>query len=535
MRLSPAFTSLIFSCAVGSVSLLGCDGHPAPSKSGTLRTAVASEPSSLLGFFARGAVSDAISQQTAGALVRRTMAKGGIAFAPDLAAHWTLATDGRSVKFELAPERMWSDGTAVSTDDVVATFESLVDPRSGATRRDLASLLDETQPAVQSERGEVILRFNRPLDESVALSVALHPIVPAAVVRRGALDDLPNVIENRQPPAAGSFRVSSWVAGTRIDLDRNRPTPGLVNRIEISIIPDSAAQIGMLISGHLDHVDPIPIEAVGSLSRVKDVTIWSRGQQTLELMVVNHDREMFQSALVRSAISGAIDRDDLIRRALADSSGAPRGIAAQSPLHPLMSVARSSPSATRAPAELLDEDGWLANNAGSRSRKGRILAFDLLIPRGHAVRERTALVVQHQLQRAGVTVRIAALDFGDLMLRVRRGEFDAALVGFAVPPLPDLRAFWSSKPEGFLNFGRYRSAEMDRILDELLSPLQSDARAATTGRFEELFARDCPAVPLFWPDQIAGTRSTITPTEWTSFGFLDGVDRWAISSDGVSR
>ena len=49
-------------------------------------------------------------------------------FAPSLATHWWISEDKQTYRFRINPAAKWSDGTPVTADDIVATFEMMMDP-----------------------------------------------------------------------------------------------------------------------------------------------------------------------------------------------------------------------------------------------------------------------------------------------------------------------------------------------------------------------------------------------------------------------
>ena len=75
--------------------------------------------------------------------------------APDLATSWAAAADGLSWTFNLQPNAKWSDGQAITADDVLFTFNDIVLKKElGATGAGNFSAVQNVE-AVEPDDGQV--------------------------------------------------------------------------------------------------------------------------------------------------------------------------------------------------------------------------------------------------------------------------------------------------------------------------------------------------------------------------------------------
>jgi len=86
----------------------------------------------------------------------------GLTLRPALASSWDIATDGRQVVFHLRPDLEFSDGTPLTSADVVRSWLRVIDPRApsplatlmldvkGARQYLAGTLTDPSQPALSS-------------------------------------------------------------------------------------------------------------------------------------------------------------------------------------------------------------------------------------------------------------------------------------------------------------------------------------------------------------------------------------------------
>lgn len=162
---------------------------------------------------------------------------------PELAERWPSGSDIEldpfSVRLRLREAR-WSDGRAITADDVRFTWEQLREgPDKGRYRR-----LDDVE--VLGPR-ELVLRFDAPIRRWWALFSIDDMVLPAHAYRP-SWDAGPTV-------SGGPFRFDGWERGMRIQLRRNPSYWGeraQVEGIEVLFVPDDETRLELLRRGELD-------------------------------------------------------------------------------------------------------------------------------------------------------------------------------------------------------------------------------------------------------------------------------------------
>lgn len=165
---------------------------------------------------------------------------------PALVEDWEIVADagGWGVELHLRPGR-WSDGSAVTAGDVVATLAAL---RDGPRAAELAPLVEVG--SVDEHR--VRLRFDRPYARWWALLDGVG-VLPAAVLARDGLAAFDAGI----PVAGGSFVLDEHVPGLRTSFTAHTDGPlgaPVLERVEVLIVPRYEAALGMLRRGDADVV-----------------------------------------------------------------------------------------------------------------------------------------------------------------------------------------------------------------------------------------------------------------------------------------
>ena len=127
------------------------------------------------------------------------------------------------------------------------------------------------------------------------------------------------------------------------------------------------------------------------------------------------EREPLGERAVRQAISYAIDRKSIVSNIYLDHA-----VLSETPVMP--GTALNKTSAVRydyslsAAEELLDSAGWLLNEEGKRVKDGKTLEIEIVTLENtdNPVKKDTASAIARQLELAGVTVKVTALEREEL-------------------------------------------------------------------------------------------------------------------------
>jgi ABC-type transport system substrate-binding protein len=164
----------------------------------------------------------------------------------------------------------------------------------------------------------------------------------------------------------------------------------------------------------------------------------------------------------------------------------------------------------------LDSLGWsIRNGRGVRTKKGRELAFNLLVPISSKNRMRMAVLLQARLQTMGVRVNIETMDNSAFVARQQARSFEAALGTWHLGASPDgTRQAWSTAgiAKDGVNFGSYENPVFDAQLDSALLADPADARARFTLAYATI-NEDAPAVWLYEPMTAIGLHKRLR-TGW---------------------
>ena len=246
----------------------------------------------------------------------------------DLCASWDISGDGKTFVYHLNPDANWSDGVPVTADDVVFTFESIVDPDQfgdlwdGHKTRFHTGLVKpyyESSRAIDDKTVEITLQF---------AASAWHPtialqgmkIAPKHVILgQGKMQGL---AKPEDLVTSGPFRHVSFVRDVSNKYVRNdgyfkegRPyIDGMVQFIIVdvaSIVAAFASEQVLMTNGNVDNMGSI--ESQKFLDDHGDrYNVYSVSPAGAYHVMMNTEQKPFDDPRVRRAIILAINRQEII-------------------------------------------------------------------------------------------------------------------------------------------------------------------------------------------------------------------------------
>lgn len=461
-------------------------------------------------------------------LVRTTSTGTGAGtgdYEPVLADRFSMDNEGQSYTFHLRPGVMFHDQTPLTTEDVVFTFDRLRSPRTHAPRLQ-ARLADMER--IEIVRSDTVRIWARRPSAFLLPALAEVAILPEHVFGRGELQYQP---ANRRPVGTGPYRLRMWERGDRgergerghrLVLERSPRywgSPPGYETIEVLFEEDAAQALGRAKRGEVEVVDRVPpaylpeqldsptLRANYHAVRVEPFRFvfvqWNLGHPPL-------DRPE-----VRRALAMAVDRSRLLDAA---RHGQGRPIAA-----PPLGDPKAAPMPRHAPKEALqvlaaaglvrpkdaaDAPPSSASSPGPGPGMGPARPrFTLLVSSGSHEAEELGRRLTETLGKLGLAVEVVSGDLGSILMRLRKGLFDGALLEWTGRPGDDLAPLFHSR--GAYNHGGYRNPELDALLDAWHRPSPPDSgtgpaagRRELAARIEAALATDPPALFLYAPTEV---------------------------------
>lgn len=415
---------------------------------------------------------------------------------PVLAESYTVSDDGTMYTFVLRSNAKFSDGTPVTSDDVVYTVQKAQDP--GLKSPLLASWAHIRAEAIDART----VRFTLPKAYAPFLEDTTLGILPKHVWSGVTNEEFPFSPYTADPVGAGPFTVTtvardgkgvvtSYTLDSFNDFATGRP---YLAHIRLSFFGDTASLKQALVGGAVQSAYGVAVKnaQVVPYARVFGVFF----NPTAEPLLADVG--------VRKALSLAIDRTALVEKVLGGYATATAG--------PLPAGSDVAPVPLPDPATHLEDAkaalvaaGWKFDTTKSlwTSAKGekelKLVLKTSNVPELKAV----ATQVQSDWQAIGVPTELQLHDPNELTQTVIRPRaYGALLFGEVIGTSPDLFAFWdtSGKTNPGLNIANYSNTAVDTLLEKARTEVEGVDKQATLADIQTRIAADYPAAFLYTPD-----------------------------------
>ena len=411
-----------------------------------------------------------------------------------------ISADGRRIVYHLRSGVRWSDGTPVTSADVLFTLHAILNPHNPVRTREGYALIDR---AVAPNASTVVLHLRKPWAPAVAtfFSYGIEPyaVVPAHVL--AGVRSLRTARFNGDPTVSdGPFRFVSWHRGDRLTFRANplywRGAPK-VRRIVARIVTDPGTNLTLLRTGELDWNLIAPAQQT-ALRGATSIRILRVPTSVIAGIAMNVERGPLRDVRVRQAIAESIDRRAISRKItlgvypVADT------------LQPSYSWARDPQ--VHAPAyhprradALLRAEGWRRGPGGVRTKNGRALRLLYVQFPESTTGVLVATFVQQALEARGIAVTLKSVSNAQLFLpkdgTLARGQFDLAYIPWTMGIDPDDSSILRcGAPE---NYMRWCDPEVDRLERRALETSSRRTRRRLYGRIEARVATQVPLLVLF--------------------------------------
>lgn len=400
---------------------------------------------------------------------------------PSLAESWEVSDDGLVWTFHLRDGVMFSNGRALTADDVVYTYDRMLDPATGSGN---AYLLAGVVDVAAVDDRTVTITLDEP---NVALLGHLAVNKSVGIIARESVDD--GTI-NTQPIGTGPFVITDFQPGTSVRLERNPHywQDGLpyLDAIDIRIIPDESVRRTALVSGDVDWTISVPPQALDQLRSEDGIVVDETTAGAYWYIGVNLRREPLNDPRVRQALAFAVNRDNI---AVAASFGTAQPTDGPIPSSSAwaMDYAPYGYDPERA-RELLAEAG-LADG------------FDMEIMPTTQYEEsiRAAQVIQADLAAVGIRATIRSLEWAEWLQEEGDGNYDTYVCSWNGLVDPDDYFYAQHKTGEVFNFTGYSNATVDELLDEGRRTQAFDERYGIYQQINQTIVDEAPYVYLYNP------------------------------------
>ncbi|HET9013999.1 MAG TPA: ABC transporter substrate-binding protein, partial [Thermomicrobiaceae bacterium] len=414
---------------------------------------------------------------------------------PSLAASWEIQNSAKTYVFQLQNGVTFHDGTPMTADDVVYTFDRIRNPATAAQLRQEMLNLDSY---TATDSHTVTVNLKQPY--SVLLSVLASEW---AYVVSKAWGQAGNDFKKKEN-GSGPFKLGSFEPQVKYTLTKNDkywvPNRPYLDQIVQTVIADDTTRMNAFKTGQINFVEYVPWQNIQELQSNSAYKTYI-GYDTFNLVRLNPQRPPLDKPEVRQALNFAIDRKACIDVAFG-GFGKP------------ITVALIPPGSYWYNQQL---DGhWTFDTAKATSLLAKVglkpsdlkLSFDVATISVHMD---TAQAVQSQLQKWGASVTIVQQDVPTLTKRRTTGDYQIMMDGLGDPwPDPDFYTSYFGKggPE-YAAGVHFDDPQLDALLAQGRTETDPTKRKAIYAQVEQRLFVDAPFIFILWRPQVEASVASM--------------------------
>jgi peptide/nickel transport system substrate-binding protein len=435
-----------------------------------------------------------------------------------------ISADGLTITYRLRDGVTWHDGQPVTSADVKATWDMIMNPQYAVISRfgyDRIEAIETPDPLT------VIVRFAEPF---ASWPILFDAIIPAHVIEANA-ENLDESQAMREPVGFGPYQIISWRPDEGVEYAafdnywRGRPK---IDGFFIRFYPSVDALMQAVAAKEVDIAWAVPVSYVPQVQGLESqgVVLVTAPSANAERYVMNADAEnapLFADKGLRQALQHAVDKQQIIDALLFGLAEVGLGEWHGSPWqHQGLTPYEYNPDRCR---ELLDGLGWVVGSDGVREKDGQRLSFSHKTTVGNQLRENVQLLVQQQFKDVGVEMVIENQRTADLFGTWDQGgqwshgdyEMGGWSHGLRVPDPEVSNRYLCSEIASAENpagsqWYRYCNPEVDDLLRQQATTLDPEERTQLIFRVQEILHDEAYWIWLY------ATLSTYTaPADLNNF------------------
>lgn len=490
---------------------------------------------------------------------------------PLIAERAEVPEDRSSLTIYVNPKARFQDGTPITADDVIFSFNTLKE-KGRPNMRQVYKLVASVEKT--GDTG-VTFKLGPGHDRETVMILAMMPVLSKAYWTGKEFDKTTLT----PPVSSGPYKIASLDPGRRIVFKRDRAywandlpiNKGLYNfdTIVYDYYRDETVAFESFKSGDVDmriELDPgrwttgydLPAIKAGTM---KQETLQHGRVERMWGFIFNLRRAPFDDTKVREALSLMVDYDWINHNIFHDqykplasfypnselaATGKPSKaeLALLSPYRDQLPAAifgpawkpaaSGTPTAIRAAQkradDLLKQAGWVVKN-GQRVnvRTGAPLNFELLL--GTPDDEKIALAFRRSLARLGIKVTLRTLDTAAFRDRLNTFEYDMVSYFWTntLSPGTEQMIYWgceAAKQEGRFNFSGICTPASDAIAKAIPTVTSREDMIAHTRALDRILTWSHIAIPLFYSgrDMVGSNAAFRHPKTVALYG--NTVESW---------
>lgn len=399
-------------------------------------------------------------------------------------------TDAYTVIFTLREEVYFHDGQKMSADDVLYSFERIMDPDFGSPA---ASYYADVESITAIDDKTIEFKLKTPSVNAVLPNFAG---VNSAIVSKSFVETGKNM--QLETNGTGPFAVAEYEAGNYISLAKNAKyfIAGLpkVDEVRFVVIPKEVSRVSALKNGDVNLTilnEPLSLKMLAN-----GFSIYRQPVLNYYLLGINNAVEPLNNPKVRQALSYAVNREMIIKM-VGFGEGTITGImnpTVKAWATPIGDKFDYNPAKAK---QLLAEAGYPNG-----------FEFSITVSAKYNF-DKIAQALQAQLAGVGIKANLDMVEWGIFIKKWKEKDFDSfvSLNGGSVSP--DKQLFRTFETNGSTNKFNYSNTKVDELLMAGRTTTEYEARREIYNELQEILIDESPILFLYSPNNLYASQETV--------------------------
>jgi peptide/nickel transport system substrate-binding protein len=432
---------------------------------------------------------------------------------PWLATSWSANPDASVWTFKIRQGVKFSDGTPMTVDDVVYSFQTQSDPKSAGN-------------ALSQFGGFLTPDGVKKVDDQ---TVAFHLSAPNNGFVDSVSEDNYNMVVvpkgtdygkyQKNPIGTGRFVMSSYSPSVGATLTRNPHYYGkkaLPSKVEVTFYATEEPMASALQAGSIDAMDQFSVAGSPQLLTGGFNVISVRGAAQRQLSMRN-DIKPFNNKLVRQAIALTLDRPGIVAALFKGQAV----VGNDSPFAP--SFAATDHSVPQRAKNIAQAKKLLAQ-AGVPNGFSTPLLTESIQEIPHF-----AQIVKQSAAQIGVTINLTieaqSKYYGDGV--VGKSDWldgEMSLVDYGARSVPNLylaaplQTINAKTGEGAWNAARFNNSQYNKLSKQFIATVDLQSQKTLAGQIQQLLLDETPIIWAYFYNYLAATQKNVTGVYPTAQG-----------------
>jgi peptide/nickel transport system substrate-binding protein len=444
----------------------------------------------------------AIVQQVGEYLV---WAEPDLSLRPVLATAWRTPDGGKTWLFELRKGVQFHDGREMTADDVVATFERLVDPKKASVARGQLSFL---KPGGTTRVDKYTVKFS--LERAVGQFPYYTQIYNAVIL---PADYAGNFAEH--PIGTGPFKLTDYQPQQSASFVRNEhywdQGKPYLDKVEIGLYGGPQPMVLALQGGETDMMLAVSANDAKPLANDKNIHIDRAHSSATRLLCMRVDHKPFDDARVREAVALCLNRPAMIKALLAGAGQ----IANDHPIAPIFGLH----------IDLAQRKQDIARARKLLAEAGHPQGFEIELHTGNYLElPQYAVLAQQMLAEAGIRVKLKVEPLNVYYSHWTKVSFGLTDWTGRNTPAQILSAAFGGSSDW--NASHWKNAEFDRLVGELDAATGAKKRDALAQQIAALMHKETPAAIAYFIDLLRPMNRKVQGVQGNMSNYLDLTRAW---------